>query len=392
MFKRISTVILFFIIFLSFLSIGYVYSAECDDKTGSEKINCLEQKLQQLKQQKNTLSSQIQYMDTQVYLRILQINETEQKITSTEKEINLLGSKIEGLDQSLDFLSKQLIQRIVVGYKKKPFSILSLLFDNKNADDFLNQVKYLKTAQDNNQKLLYRVQETKANAEEQKKSREEKKVELGRLTETLNFQKLSLNNQKGQKQKLLSDTQSDEATYQKLLAQAQAQLSGFKSFVSNTGAGIISANQFGSGSDGSYYSQRDARWANQTIGYSNENILTVGCLLTSVSMVAKHYGDNVTPSNIASDQSRFYGYTAYMSLPWKSVAGRSYYSGVNIDQELANGNYVIVGVGGCASGGSHFVVLTKKDGDDYIMHDPIYGPDLKFSSHYSNICSTGTFK
>jgi len=398
MFKRISTVILFFIILLSFLSLGYVYSAECDDKTGSEKINCLEQKLQQLKQQKNTLSSQIQYMDTQVYLTILQINETEQKITNTEKEINLLGSRIEGLDQSLDYLSKQLIKRIVVGYKKKPFSILSLLFDYKNADDFLNQVKYLKTAQDNNQKLLYRVQETKTNAEEQKKSREEKKVELGRLTEKLNLQKLSLNNQKSQKQKLLSDTQSDETTYQKLLAQAQAQLSGFRSFVSNAGAGIIGANQFGTGSDGSYFSQRDARWANQTIGYSNENILNVGCLLTSVSMMLKKHGADVNPSTIASTPDYFWASTAYMNYRWNislpnGLHGYSL-SVSEIDSELNSGNYVIVGVGynGCHNGGDHYVVLTKKDGDDYKMHDPIYGPDISFNSHYSLKCSAETIR
>ena len=331
-------------------------------------------------------------MDTQIYLTSLQINQTEQKIISTGKEIDLLGSRIEGLDQSLDYLSRQLIERIVIGYKKKPFSIFSLLFDNENANDFLNQVKYLKAARDNNQKLLYTVQETKTNAEEQKKLREEKKIELDKLNESLNYQNQTLNNQKVQKQKLLSDTQNDETTYQRLLTQAKAQLAGFRSFVSTAGAGVISANQFGSGSDGAYYSQRDERWASQSIGYSSENILEVGCLLTSVAMIGKHYGDNVTPGNIASDPYRFYGYTAYMSLPWKSVAGRTYYGGVNIDQELANGNYVIVGVGGCSSGGSHFVVLTKKEGDDYIMHDPIYGPDLKFSSHYSNICSNGTFK
>jgi len=392
MVKKITTFILFFVIYLSIFSQKYLYAAECDNKTGSEKINCLEQKLQQLKQEKNTLSSQIQYMDTQIYLTSLQINQTEQKIISTGKEIDLLGSRIEGLDQSLDYLSRQLIERIVIGYKKKPFSIFSLLFDNENANDFLNQVKYLKAARDNNQKLLYTVQETKTNAEEQKKLREEKKIELDKLNETLNYQNQTLNNQKVQKQKLLSDTQNDETTYQRLLTQAKAQLAGFRSFVSTAGAGVISANQFGSGSDGAYYSQRDERWASQSIGYSSENILEVGCLLTSVAMIGKHYGDNVTPGNIASDPYRFYGYTAYMSLPWKSVAGRTYYGGVNIDQELANGNYVIVGVGGCSSGGSHFVVLTKKEGDDYIMHDPIYGPDLKFSSHYSNICSNGTFK
>src|SRR3989344_4486866 len=127
MVKKITTVILFFIVFLSICSLKYIYSAECDNKTGNERVSCLEQKLQQLKQQKGTLSSQIQYMDTQISLTTLQINQTEQKIISTGKEIDLLGSRIEGLDQSLDYLSKQLIQRIVEGYKKKSVSVISLL-------------------------------------------------------------------------------------------------------------------------------------------------------------------------------------------------------------------------------------------------------------------------
>lgn len=223
--KKITVVIIFFIIFLSIFSLKYIYSAECDNKTGTEKISCLEQKLQQLKQAKNTLSSQIQYMDTQIYLTGLQISATEQKIAETEKEINLLGSRIEGLDQSLDYLSKLLIKRVVEGYKKRPFSVFSLILDNKNANDFLNQVKYLKTAQTNNQKLLYTVQETKTNAEEQKKLREETKIKLDKLTEILNYQKQSLDNQKVQKQRLLVDTQSDEKVYQRRLADAQRELS-----------------------------------------------------------------------------------------------------------------------------------------------------------------------
>ena len=390
--KRFCFVAMFCLFFFITIHFFNVQAAECDSKTGNEKVNCLKEVLKQLGQQKGTLASQIQYMDTQIYLTTLQIQSTEKKILDTGKEIDLLGSRIDGLDQSLDYLSKLLLNKIAESYKKREVSFLAVLFNTKNADDFLNKIKYLKASRENNQKLLVQVQEAKSNAEEQKLKREEKKVELTSLTQTLNSQKIALDSQKIQKQKLLSDTQNDEVTYQRLLSQAQAQLSGFKSFVSSSGIDIISANQFGTGSDGSYFSQRDTRWANQTIGYSSENILSVGCLLTSVTMVAKHYGENVTPSNIASDVSRFYGFTAYMSLPWKSVAGRSYYGGVDVDQELANGNYVIVGVGGCSNGGSHFVVLTKKDGSDYIMHDPIFGPDLKFSSHYGNICSSATFK
>ena len=181
------------------------------------------------------LSSQIQYMDTQVYLTTLQINETEQKITNTGKEIELLGSRIDGLDQSLDYLSKQLIKRIVVGYKKKPFTIFSLLFENNSANDFLNQVKYQKTAQTNNQKLLYTVQETKSNAEEQKKLREEKKAELDQLNINLEQQKIDLSNQKITKQRILADTQNDERTYQSLLARAQAEYAAIQGIVAGAG-------------------------------------------------------------------------------------------------------------------------------------------------------------
>lgn len=398
------TLIIFFVLLSSFFVISQpmILGAECSleaiQSAGQDK-NLLTEISNQCRSDKskidNTISQFEREKQTALYqlsVTSIQIEDTRQKISNTEKEIGVLGTRIEGLDQSLDYLSKLLIQRIIDGYKKKPLSIFSILFDNKNAYDFLNEVKYLKTVQDNTQKLLYTVQETKTNAEEQKKLREEKKIELDNLNNYLVKLETDLQNQKDKLNVLIADQKNQKAATDRILALAQAQLAGFKSFVSSAGAGVIGSNQFGSGSDGAYYSQRDERWANQNIGYSSENILNVGCLLSSVAMVAKHYGDNVTPANIASDPSRFYGYTAYMSLPWKGVAGRSYYGGVNIDEELANGNYVIVGVGGCSSGGSHFVVLTKKDGDDYIMHDPIYGPDIKFSSHYSNICSNGTFK
>ena len=174
-------------------------------------------------------------MDTQIYLTALQIQDTEQKIIKTGKAIDLLGSRIEGLDQSLDYLSKLLINRVVEGYKKRPFSIFALLLDNENANDFLNQIKYLKTAQTNNQKLLYTVQETKSNYEEQKKLREEKKTELDKLNANLEQQKIDLNNQKITKQKILTDTQNDEAIYQKLLAQAQAEYAAIQGIVAGAG-------------------------------------------------------------------------------------------------------------------------------------------------------------
>lgn len=391
MIKKIIVSLLFIVIIIN----GQIIYAQDPQDELKSKIDEYQKKLTELRQQKNTLSSQIQYMDTQINLTALNIQSTENKIQLTQKEIDILTTRIEGLDNSLDYLSKMLLKRVAEGYKKRSISFFSLIFDSDNAADLISRIKYQKTAQENNQKLLVQVQETKLNFEEQKNLREAKKIELDQLTKTLTNQKIDLDKQKVQKQKLLEDTQNDETTYQKLLSQAQQQLASFKSFVQTSGAdSVIAANGLGTGSDGAYYSQRDVRWANQTIGYSSESVLQVGCLLTSVAMFAKKNGQDITPTDIALDTNRFWGYTAWMKLPWPEVAGKNMVNVTNIDDELKNGNYVIVGVmiNNCYNGGNHYVVLTKKEGNEYIMHDPIYGPDLKFSDHYSTICSSTTFK
>lgn len=393
------------IIVLVFFSLGIhivkVYSLECTDISDvNQKIECLKSVVDKTRAERNTLTSEIQYMDSQIALAEVRIQETQNKIVETEKEIGLLGARIEGLDGSLDYLSKLLLRRIVTGYKKNNVDLFDVLLNSDNADDLINRAKYLKTAQNTNQKLLVQVQETKLNFEEQKKIREEKKIELDKLQATLREQQESLNVQKSQKQRLLAETQNSESVYQQLLSQARAQVAAFKSFVQTSGASsVVGAGALGSGSDGNYFSQRDERWAYQYIGNSSENILNVGCLLTSIAMVLKKNGVSISPPDIASNTNYFSLNTAFMKFrtqfnPWPGGLNNYQISVSQVDDELAAGRYVIAGInfGACSGSSDHFVVLTKKDGDDYIMHDPIYGPDIKFSSHYSQVCWAEVFR
>jgi len=378
-----------------FNNFSYVYSE--DDGTIQNRIKELEQKLTDVRQQKNTLSSQIQLMDTQIKLTELKIQETEDKITQTQKEIENITTRIEGLDTSLDYLSKTLLKRIVDGYKKRDVSIFNLLLDSDSAGDLFNRIKYQKTAQENNQKLIVKVQELKNNFEEQKQKREDKKIELDNLNKVLNEQKNNLASQKKAKQNLLAVTQNDERNYQQLLDEARRQLSSFRSFTQAGGGGVIGANAFGTGSDGWYYSQRDARWANNRIGASSENILEVGCLLTDIAMVMKKYGNNMTPADIAGNTSYFFSNTAYMLHPsrfgWPNGLNYSNIDISSIKDEINSGRPVIAGVYAGAYG-THYIVLKAIDGDDFIMHDPYYGPDKKFSEHYnkSSIFVAGVFR
>jgi len=392
--------ILFFCFILSFNYLQAQVPTSQPDPEIVKKIKEYEQKLTELGQQKNTLASQIQTMDTQIYLTGLKIQDSEHQITETEKEIGTLTSRIETLDSSLTKISKLLIQQIAIGYKKHSISFLNILLDSDNAGELINTIKYQKTVQNTNQRMLIQVQDAKSNYEEQKTLRETKKKQLDLLIATLARQKTELTNQQNQKQKILTDTQNDESIYQNLLARARAQLSAFSSFVQTSGAGnVISANGLGSGLDNSYFSQRDERWAYQTIGYSSQNILNVGCLLTSVAMVLKKNGVDTNPAAIASNANYFELSTANMKYrwglnPWQNGLNSYHISTSQVDEELNNGHYVIVGInyGGCGGYSDHFVVITKKEGNDYKMHDPLWGPDINFSSHYSAICWAEVFK
>ena len=369
-----------------------VGSIECSINaklTTEQQINEFDaQCVKPLGQKITTLAQQIQYMNSQIYLTTVQINQTEQKIISFGKEIDLLGSRIEGLDQSLGYLSKQLIQRIVIGYKKKPFTIFSLLFDNKNANDFLNQLKYLKTAQDNTQKLLYSVQETKANAEEQKKLREEKKVELDRLQTTLESQKVDLNNQQAAEKRLLAETQNDESTYQSLVTQARAQLAGFGRFVSNQGGASILSNQTVCDDWGCYYNQRDSQWGGIALNNTGYTLAGEGCLVTAMAMIYTHFGHrSVTPQTINSNSQNFASYyTAYLNKTIMADGTSSTRISANIDSELSTGRPVVVGIsydGGPSP--DHFLVLISGSNGNYLMNDPFTpnGHNIPFTDHYS---------
>ena len=234
---NLKKILILIVILLNCYIVGLIFAQDNSQASDlQKKINEYQTRLSELRQQKNTLSSQIQYMDTQIYLTNLQVQDTEQKITSTTKEIDILGTRIEGLDESLNYISKLLLNKIVEGYKQRSVSLFSLLFDSQNADDLLAKIKYVKTTRDNNQRLIVQVQQAKSNFEEQKKLREEKKVELDNLKTRLAQQKNDLDNQKVAKQRLLTETQNSEQVYQGLLAKAQAEYAAIKGIVA--GAGI----------------------------------------------------------------------------------------------------------------------------------------------------------
>ncbi len=205
-----------------------------------DKIHEYQKKLGELGDQKKSLATQIQYMDAQINLTELKIQNTEERVKRIKEEITVISARIDGLDESLSKVSKIMIETVVAGYKEKPATFFDILLASENIGDMMNKFKYVKVAEENNQKMLIHIQEAKLNFEEQKALREKKKVELDELQEQLQIQKIDLNVHKDEKEILLKETQSDEKKYQQLLSQALAEYSAIqKALVSGAKVGPV---------------------------------------------------------------------------------------------------------------------------------------------------------
>jgi peptidoglycan hydrolase CwlO-like protein len=378
--KKILLVFLFFIT-VSLILVPVIFFVRAD--TSSEldaKIAELTAKITAAQDTAKTLSGQITYYDNQIALNQL-------KITQTVDLINLISTKIDTLERQLQRSVGLLEQQIVVTYKNGHVDPIQMVFSASDFSHILSRFKYAQSLQETNRKLLHDTQYLQSGYSQQKDLIQASKKKL-------QTQKDSLAALRTGKDLLLKQTKNDEATYQRLLAQAEAERDALGRFTQN--GGLLPPQP---SPDGWYMNQRDQRWGAMCIGTTcsfkePSFVWRFGCLITSVAMLQKKNGVDITPGNIASNQSYFF--QDLMLIPWPSQPGFKFtHFGKNmslVDSELSAGRPVIIELI-FSDQSQHFIVLKSKDGSDYVMNDPWFGPDLKFFSHYSssNIRSVSTY-
>lgn len=192
------------------------------------------------------------------------------------------------------------------------------------------------------------------------------------------------------KQRLLESTQGQEDLYRQQYEAARAQLVKLGIFGSS-GCDRVGAREWPE--TGGYFNQCDPRWSEAKLGYSDESTLgDFGCGVASLAMVYEQYGIDTDPLRLNEDLKRVGSFVGDL-MQWRNSAGasggrlalaNSPYGGVDwnhINQQLDAGNPVIVYVDRGSI--NHYVVLLRRSGTGYIMHDPIEGPNQRFSDHYS---------
>ncbi len=210
-----------------------------------DKIDKYEKKIKELKGQENTLQNEIEYMDSQISLTQLKIQnsisnirKTEDRISELAEGIENLGIRIDKLENSIDYQEKILGSRMRERYKDRGENMLMLLFGSSTLNTLIHKSEYLKVLELNDNKLIVQMDETKGNFEQQKTIFQDKKNEQEDLKKQLEIEKANLDSYKidledrqTEKERMLEQTQNDEAKYQELLNQAIAERNAIQGIV-----------------------------------------------------------------------------------------------------------------------------------------------------------------
>lgn len=216
------SILRFIILFL----VSLIFTARVAAQSPSEvdsRIRELMQKITELQSQENTLSKQIKLLDSNIALTTLKIKNIQDAIGKLTTEIGELATEIERIEVLLTKRSELVLRRIPATYKRQAVSNFGVLFLSQNFSDFLSRIKYLSSVQEEDAELLFQLKATQNHFGARKELREEKRTQQVELQKQLEAENRALAVQKREKQVLLDETRSSEATYQKLLSQALAE-------------------------------------------------------------------------------------------------------------------------------------------------------------------------
>lgn len=352
-----------------------------------KRIGELEAKVSELRSQEQTLSSQISAMDSQIALTEARINATQQQITDLTLDIDSATKRMDNLEDSLHDVTKTLINRIVATYQIGGAGPMQVLLASNDVDDLISRANYLRIVQAHDKKLLYDTQQARNDYANQKLIFEDKKKRIEALNAQLEEYSQQLDRDKASKKQLLAETQGSEATYQRLLSEAKAQLAGFSRFTITMGGASLLSNQTACDDWGCYYNQRDSQWGSNSLNGTQYSLASDGCLVTSMAMIYTHYGHrNVTPQTINSISSNFASYyPAYLKFSISADGASSSRANAVLDSVLSSGHPAVVGIsydGGPIS--DHFLVIVSGSNGNYIMKDPFTpnGNNIPFTSKY----------
>jgi peptidoglycan hydrolase CwlO-like protein len=232
---------LFLILFAFILSFSCLLApvpqvrAEATQEELEKQIQEYQAKLAELSGQKQTLAQALAVLNTQIKLTETKIAATAAQLDKLGVEIDDLSGRIDSIDYSLTDLTKLFISRVRETYMRRSTYETEIVAQSSGLSDILRNIEYAKKVRDHDRSVLISLEKSRLDYDTQKQIKEAKQDEIEALKKKLDADKAALATQVASKNKLLAETKNSEAQYQKLLAQAQAELIAIKGIIAGLG-------------------------------------------------------------------------------------------------------------------------------------------------------------
>ncbi len=351
----------------------------------NQEIAKYEAEIKQAGADKKTLQDAINALNLERRKIEAQVSATQHQINVTQLQIKQLGSSIADTQEAVAADQAALGEDVRSLQQADNQPLIVQLFASASLGQVWADVDNTLQVQDAIHGKIETLQAQQDKLAASQAASEQKRSTLTVQKQALGAQQQSLSAAEKSKSRLLTETGAKEANYERLLAQAKAELASFSTFASNAGGSGLLSNQTSCDAWGCYYNQRDAAWGNDPLNGTQYLLKSDGCLVTSMAMVMTHYGyRDVTPVSINANPSNFASYyPAYLLFTINVDGVTAARKAAAIDATLATGNPVIAGIH--VYGGTHYVVLTSGSKGAYRMRDPYLpdGKDISFAAHYS---------
>ncbi|MFH1244776.1 MAG: hypothetical protein V1487_04385 [bacterium] len=192
-------------------------------------------KKDQFSGQAQTLLQALSVLNTQIKLTQAKIAATNLQLDKLKSEIDDLASRIDSIDYSLADLTKIFVSRVRDTYMYRGTYDTYLISQVSGLPSILRAIEYGKIIRDHDRNVLIALEKSRLDYNAQKATKEDKQQEIASLKTKLDRDKSTLAGQVAEKNKLLAETKNSESQYQKLLAEAQAELVAIQGIIAGLG-------------------------------------------------------------------------------------------------------------------------------------------------------------
>jgi peptidoglycan hydrolase CwlO-like protein len=213
-----------------------------------KQIDAYQQQIEENSAKATTLASEINTLNAQISKIQLEIKSLGIAIDQTSLEIQDTQGGIKSATDQLQLQKEVLAKYMRILYELDKENLTRVLLSNAKLSDFFNNLKNLGDIQNSLQTTIVSVKNLKADLEQKESNLEDKKSEMEQLKGLQQAQKGNLDTTKSEKGTILTETKGQEAKFQQLVKQSQADIARIQdqiSYLIQNGVTVEDAIKFG---------------------------------------------------------------------------------------------------------------------------------------------------